>query len=77
MKEWISVNDKLPEKGGLYLVFGKYHDREIARYLVCPNTACNRFEQYDFNTDYEGDWEKIHNITHWMKRPPKPEDERK
>lgn len=60
--EWMSVEDRLPEKGGLYLVY----------------TTLNLFEVDTFQLYEEEDmpvgcwWELQDYVTHWMPLPEPP-----
>lgn len=59
--EWISVNDKMPEKGKQVLIFSK--NRIFHAFWDCASSIC-------------GDWYDIQNlwiieeVTHWMPIPP-------
>ena len=67
--EWISVEERLPEENGHYLV-----------YEVCAHGGMvSLFEQhlngraiwYKYDSEY-GDFE-VTGVTHWMPLPPPPE----
>lgn len=55
--EWISVKNRLPEKDGIYLVFG--------------NTTGGGFG-IDMARFFEVEFIKMNQPTHWMELPPPP-----
>lgn len=75
MSEWISAKNRLPEKGGKYLVCWKgflLPDVDLLYY----STDC---KQFGFWSDEEGDFvwniEPVKEVTHWMPIPELPEVE--
>lgn len=54
--EWISVNDRLPEKNGRYLV-------------TCVGIDIPQIRLY------EGTWDSLAEVTHWMPLPELPKGE--
>lgn len=67
VQEWISVDDRLPDKLGNYLTYDpRYGDIEIYHYMG--------FGEWDHHrngiTDAEG-----HGFAHWMPLPPAPKGE--
>lgn len=87
MNNWVSVNDRLPEKQGKYLVATCNLGYSDVGYLV--KTAwftknlrdhpsfkyCYNSEDYNhpgwYNGDCEDDWEEI-NVYYWMDLPEPP-----
>lgn len=71
-QEWISVDERLPEEGGAYLIVvkEKYESEKEWRYHV---------DVASFTFDWDcifHDWDEgqgIH-ITHWMPLPPPPKE---
>lgn len=70
-QEWISVDERLPDKGGKYLVY-----RELCNGLSLMNII-----NYDPNYDghamwflFDGEWGdcEVNNVTHWMPLPEPP-----
>ena len=70
-REWISVDERLPDKGGKYLVY-----RELCNGLSLMNII-----NYDPNYDghamwflFDGEWGdcEVNNVTHWMPLPEPP-----
>lgn len=62
--EWVSVKDKLPEKQGRYLIYGRFT-------CDCPNQVMEAyylFKPRKFMID--GIYSK--NVTHWMPLPEPP-----
>ena len=58
MNEWISVQDKLPDKSGDYLVFCRNHNFVTISYFRGKSqwAKCNKY------------------ITHWMPLPESPKE---
>ena len=79
---WISVEERLPEKAGMYLVHEKGFN-ECGGYMnvICFSPCYNGVEEhlkgrkmwYDYDSEY-GDFE-IRNVTHWMPLPEPPKEE--
>ena len=65
MSEWISVEDKLPDKPGVYKVKGRRGS--IGAHSVVERTHFNGQSWASFF-----DWDKV---THWMPLPEPPEAE--
>lgn len=63
MSEWISVKDKMPEKSGIYLVYGNWESGKTAIDTADFAVHQGYFSLWDFT------------VTHWMPLPPKPESE--
>ncbi len=68
MKNWISVNDKLPQRGKRVLCFTKYRWITVDSYAQTvgpPGKGVHWFEgdNEEFNED----------VTHWMELPSSPE----
>ena len=68
VQEWISVDDKLPEKSGYYLVFADNGRREVLSYSK-KYQAFNAFDDA-YSEEY------VIPVTHWtpMPNPPKGEE---
>ena len=68
VQEWISVDDKLPEKSGYYLVFADNGGREVLSYSK-KYQAFNAFDDA-YSEEY------VIPVTHWtpMPNPPKGEE---
>ena len=77
-QEWISVEDRQPEKNGLYITFGC--SAEPVRWLHNFDHDVGKFGSW---WDYEPDGKKhpryrfieAENITHWMPLPEPPKGE--
>ena len=81
MNEWISVKDRLPDKGGKYLCvcrssWGPYMD------ILEFSPKLSKLDKYDFSgknypgwADYDGEygWYEMDDVTHWMPLPELPE----
>ena len=65
--EWISVDERLPDKFGKYLVYRKSH---YASYVDILAYDTNRSVWYFFDSEW-GDCE-VDNVTHWMPLPEAP-----
>ena len=67
MAEWVSVEERLPEKGGVALVWdGKY------RKVGC-------YGRFGWHEEYDPDDERsvghfIYDVTHWMPLPEPPKE---
>ena len=72
VQEWISVDDRLPEEEGWYLVYttpNREH-KSINKAMFCKGYAWGNFEPYWRGAG--GHWA---NVTHWMPMPEPPEGE--
>jgi hypothetical protein len=66
MNEWISVEDRMPDKGSFVLVYG---------YLgSAPQICTARYESHDkkFETDHFCEANYVDEVTHWMPLPELP-----
>jgi len=61
--QWISVKDRLPERGDFVLV-----NTEFGRITV----AKKGWESWVFNDFYKTSYERISYVTHWMPLPKPP-----
>ncbi len=64
--EWINVEDRLPEKDGMYLIFSPYTNKEGG--IV----YCNRFLTKGNPIFPPNSFESISKVTHWMPLPIPP-----
>jgi hypothetical protein len=79
MSEWISVDDRLPEKVGSYLVF--YHEWSKGEYLPTYDDCtirtmiflCNKKWRYPVCCDKKCEADTHREVTHWMPLPEPPE----
>ena len=83
VQEWISVDDRLPEAGGSYLVttdvFGKYSSVKIRSFAKDGETV----NEYDlageknvwYRYDSEYGYVPTDSVTHWMPIPQPPKGE--
>lgn len=74
--EWISVNDKLPEKGDFVIIFTKYN------WIEYSYEYCGDGEFYESNFDKTRNIDsrplsKDCNVTHWMPLPLPPNSKNK
>lgn len=60
--EWISVEERLPEEDGYYLVYTKYGYIEVERYKT--------WDDDDLDGGYWWEFEGL--VTHWMPLPEAP-----
>ena len=80
LRGWISVEERLPDKNGQYLVQTKWTYGSFIR-LCCWTPKYNGFEEhlkgraiwYVYDSEY-GDYE-CKDITHWMPLPEPPKEE--
>lgn len=76
MSDWISVKDRLPNKGDIVLAYCQKIIGEIRYVLDCPTIAKIEWENIDCSnipdTDYFSVWAE--NITHWMPLPEPPKE---
>ena len=63
--EWVSVEDRFPEKSGRYLC--RYRQNIDGKFAYCTD-----FGSYNF--DDEGGW-FVGEVTHWMPLPKPPKEE--
>lgn len=61
-QEWISVEERLPEKNGYYLVYTMYGYIEVERYKT--------WDDDDLDGGYWWEFEGL--VTHWMPLPEPP-----
>lgn len=67
MSEWISVTERLPEAGGMYLVYNP--SRAVSKIVTTRySTERGRWCSSEACCYHEG-------ITHWMPLPPEPKGE--
>ena len=66
-QEWISVDERLPEKDGMYLIFSPYTNKEGGIIY------CNRFLTKGNPIFPPNSFESISKVTHWMPLPEPPE----
>lgn len=66
--KWISVNDRLPEKNGMYLIFSPYTNKEGG--IV----YCNRFLTKGNPIFPANSFESLSKVTHWMPLPEPPKE---
>ena len=66
--EWISVEDRLPEKDGEYLVFA---NDIVSSFMVVRHLKTHRRKRW-IDDDGFSDWPPI--VTHWQYLPPPPKD---
>jgi hypothetical protein len=67
--EWISVEERLPDKWGKYLAYRKCH---FAPHVDIIRYDTNRSVWYFFDSEW-GDCE-VNDITHWMPLPEAPKE---
>jgi len=75
--EWISVKERLPEKGQLILVTGhEYDDPSKPRFQLVSRYDGNEFEQWTPSQSNEdgGYWQGECYVTHWQPLPAAPKD---
>ena len=67
--EWISVEDRLPEKSGTYLVH--YHDDIIGEYVITREywEKQRKFAPMEYFEEHTG-----RKVMHWMPLPSPPTD---
>ena len=82
VQEWISVDDRLPEKDGAYLVTtNSFGDRQNVKFRWFAKDGEN-VDAHDlagqkdvwYLYDIECGYVSIKTVTHWMPLPPAPED---
>ena len=76
--EWIPVEERLPEKSGVYLVFMKYSDQILLKgmgyhYVVGYSAHHEAFNTFDALDDEKADNLAFKNVTHWAELPEPPE----
>ena len=83
VQEWISVDDRIPEKDGEYLVwFGKSIFKQYAKVLGFAKDG-DTVDEYDLHNEknvwfyYDSEWGYVacHDVTHWMLLPQPPKGE--
>lgn len=83
MSEWISVEDRVPDEPGKYLVvvtWAPHRYVDVAHFalkLLGLHLAHDDLDDHDrwgwWDSDSEGAWERTH-ITHWMPLPELPKE---
>ena len=68
VQEWVSVDDRLPEESGFYLVFADLERSEVLPY----SKKYQAFNAFDDNYSEEN----VIPVTHWMPMPEPPEREK-
>jgi hypothetical protein len=83
VSEWVSVNDRLPDKEGKYLC-AEYSKQFNKHSIKVFNFAFNLYkvDKYDFSNckgisgfyEYDAEWgySYFRNVTHWMPLPELP-----
>ena len=83
VKEWISVNDRLPEEDGYYLVFVQGYYAKCVRTLNFAKDG-RKVDEFDFDEDAKNVWYRydseygyvtVEDVTHWMPLPQPPKGE--
>ena len=64
-QEWISVDERLPEEAGEYLIISKLGVVYLAPYS-------SRYRAFNATNDDDGDRWRLNDITHWMPLPEAP-----
>ena len=78
MSKWISVEDKLPEKSGKYIVFfmryGTEPRVEQTGFSAIKEDNCFTFEQMVSKGHGKKEWTNVKrdDVTHWMPLPEPP-----
>ena len=84
-QKWISVQERLPEKKGTFLVYVKANNKwsgwsgyiKTTWFTPCYEGAEDRLQGkkiwYDYDSEF-GDYE-VRNVTHWMPLPDAPKGE--
>ena len=83
VQEWISVEDRLPEKDGSYLVVSNYfgnHQRINVRSFAKAGETVSEYDLAGeknvwYRYDIECGYLSINSITHWMPLPQLPKGE--
>ena len=82
VQRWIPVTERLPEKGGQYLVFRQYFGSG-GRDVICFTKDGRKVDDYDFRERWENVWYDYDSeygycvtdsVTHWMPLPEPPKD---
>lgn len=68
MSEWISVNDRLPDKEGKYLVCGDIHLWDIEKYRTNECIVIARFTE-------RNEWLTSLSVKYWMLLPKLPSED--
>ena len=68
MREWISVNDRLPDKDGRYLVCGDIHLWDIEKYRTNECVVIARFTE-------RNEWLTSLSVKYWMFLPELPSED--
>ena len=82
VQEWVSVNDRFPQKDGSYLVtsnyFGKNQCIDVLGFVKDGETvdkynlAGQQYVWYFYDSEYG--YVSTHSVTHWMQLPQPPTD---
>ena len=81
VQEWISVDDRLPDKKGAFLVYVKTKNKwggyiKTTWFTTCYEGVEDHMQGkkiwYDYDSDF-GDYE-VRNVTHWMPLPDPPKE---
>lgn len=76
--EWISVEDRLPEQDGWYLVFAPGYWGKRQSYgidgMACSNFKHNYKDHWGIERKSSRGWSGI--VTHWMPLPEPPKGEK-
>ena len=83
VQEWISVDDRLPEKDGAYLTTLKHFGRYSGVYIRCFSKDGEMVDEYKlagqkcvwYFYDSEYGYISTDYVTHWMPLPEKPKGE--
>lgn len=79
---WVSVEERLPEKNGRYLIHETVFNKWKGYMSVCSFSPCYEGVEehlngkclwYSYDSEY-GDYEKM-GVTHWMPLPEPPKEE--
>ena len=82
VQEWISVDDRLPDKKGAFLVYVKTKNKWGGYIKTTWFTSCYEGVEEDMQGkqvwyDYDSDWGdyEVRDVTHWMPLPGPPKGE--
>ena len=80
MGNWISVEDRLPEKKGDYLVCTKNNDIKVMPFFIERNTSSAVYGKgfciwvRGRRTNDDDWWKPVGYVTHWMPLPELPKE---
>ena len=82
-QEWISVDDRLPDRDGWYLVTTNYFDKRQTINIRCFAKDGEKVDEYDlagqkyvwYFYDREYGYVSTNYVTHWMPLPQPPKGE--